>query len=335
MLSETYDVECLSNLFTYVGYCRQTKTYHQFVIHDLKNELEDLIKHLYRDKLILIGYNNLSYDYPLIHHILNHYDEYQFLTGYELSQKIYEKSQEIISMEFSAIAEWNTKIIQIDLMKIFHHDSTAKLTSLKDIEFYMRLDKIEDMPFSHDYWVRNIEEIEQILNYNKHDVFATNCLLDIALGKTDNELYKGQDKIQLRQNVQKEFKISCLNYNDVKIGEEINKIEYLKRNPHLQAKDLKNLITPTIPFTFGEACPNYISFKTKEFQNLYNSIKNIYVDLISRKDDKQQFPFIYNGTKYTIARGGIHSCESGRKVIPNANQILRDADIGLNVVQLK
>lgn len=32
-------------------------------------------------------------------------------------------------MEFSAIAEWNTKIRQIDLMKIFHYDNLAKLTS--------------------------------------------------------------------------------------------------------------------------------------------------------------------------------------------------------------
>ena len=60
MLSEVMDVECLSNLFTYTGYCRQTQEYHQFVIHDLKNELEDLVKHLYRDKLIMIGYNNVG-----------------------------------------------------------------------------------------------------------------------------------------------------------------------------------------------------------------------------------------------------------------------------------
>ena len=36
MISEVYDIECLSNLFTYTGYCRQTKTYHQFVIHKLR-----------------------------------------------------------------------------------------------------------------------------------------------------------------------------------------------------------------------------------------------------------------------------------------------------------
>ena len=58
MLSEVYDIETLSNLFTYTGYCRQTKTYHQFVIHSSQNEYVNLINHLKRDKLIMIGYNN-------------------------------------------------------------------------------------------------------------------------------------------------------------------------------------------------------------------------------------------------------------------------------------
>ena len=91
MLSEVMDIECLANLFTYTGYCRQTKEYHQFVIHNSRNDLEIFIKHLFRDKLVMIGYNNEGYDYPLIHHILNHYNEYKFLSGYELSQKIYQK----------------------------------------------------------------------------------------------------------------------------------------------------------------------------------------------------------------------------------------------------
>ena len=328
MLSETMDIECLSNLFTYTGYCRQTQTYHQFVIHKLRNDYDALMEHMFRDKLIMIGYNNESYDYPLLHHLIRHYEEYRYLSPSEITSKLYQKSQEIIESQFSQIAEWNKKIIQIDLMKILHFDGAAMMTSLKDIEFYLRLDKIEDMPFDHTYWVTTMDEIEQILSYNKHDVFATNELLEIVLGNTENELYKGQNKIKLRQDIQKEFGIKCLNYNDVKIGEEINKIEYLKRNPHLQAKDLKNLISPTNSFTFGDCIPEYVKFKTPELQKFYNFIKDIVVDTISSKDNKQVYPLIFKGTKYTIARGGIHSCDTGRKLIPNEDEVLRDADVG-------
>jgi hypothetical protein len=99
------------------------------------------------------------------------------------------------------------KIYQIDLMKILHFDGAAMMTSLKDIEFYLRLDKIEDMPFNHTHWVTTMEEINSILSYNQHDVYATNELLQIVLGQTENELYKGQDKIKLRQDIEKEFGI--------------------------------------------------------------------------------------------------------------------------------
>lgn len=330
MLSEVYDIECLANLFTYTGYCRTTKTWHQFVIHSTQNEYNSLMEHLFRDRVLMTGYNNKSYDYPMLHHMINHRDEYSTMSGFEIAQSLYNKSQELIDMDFSSVAEWNEKILQIDLMKILHFDGSAMMTSLKDIEVWMKLESVEDMPFHHSSFVSK-DDIDKILSYNKHDVYTTNLLLEVVMGNTENELYKGQNKIQLRQDVQLEFGIKCLNYNDVKIGEEINKIEYLKRNPNIKAKDLKYLKPVSIPkFTFGECIPNYISFKTKKFQDFYNSIKNIVVDTTpaDSKKDKQIFPFIYNGTKYSIARGGIHSCESGRKLIANDTQILRDCDIG-------
>ena len=134
MLSEVYDIECLSNLFTYTGYCRQTKEYHQFVIHHSRNDFKELIKHLFRQKLIMIGYNNDGYDYPIIHHMINHREEYYLLTDFELAQKIYAKSQSIIEEKFSTVAEWNKHIKQIDLFKIWHFDNVAKATSLKNLE---------------------------------------------------------------------------------------------------------------------------------------------------------------------------------------------------------
>ena len=40
-------------------------------------------------------------------------------------------------------------------MKILHFDSAAKMTSLKDIEFYLRLDKIEDSLSDYNFFKRN------------------------------------------------------------------------------------------------------------------------------------------------------------------------------------
>lgn len=58
MTLEVYDLECLSNLFTYTGYVPKENKYYQFCICRWKNELNNLLEHLHRDKLIQVGYNN-------------------------------------------------------------------------------------------------------------------------------------------------------------------------------------------------------------------------------------------------------------------------------------
>ena len=129
MILEVYDLECLSNLFTYTGYSINDKRYYQFVIHYSRNNYKELINHLRRDpSLLMIGYNNEGYDYPMIHHLINHYDEYINLSGAELTRRLYQKSQDVINQEFSAIADYNKFIKQLDLFKIWHFDNKAKYT---------------------------------------------------------------------------------------------------------------------------------------------------------------------------------------------------------------
>lgn len=129
MILEVYDLECLSNLFTYTGFDCKEKKYYQFVISSWRNDFNLLINHLKRDKLIQVGFNNLSYDYPLIHHLLNHQNLYKYKTGQEVAVALYSKSQEIINMEFSEISEKNMFIQQIDLYKIWHFNNKARACS--------------------------------------------------------------------------------------------------------------------------------------------------------------------------------------------------------------
>jgi hypothetical protein len=49
---------------------------------------------------------------------MNHYQEYVSLSASDIAMRIYKKSQEIISMEFSAIADKNKFIPQLDLYKM-------------------------------------------------------------------------------------------------------------------------------------------------------------------------------------------------------------------------
>lgn len=305
MISEVYDIEVLSNLFTYTGYCRQTKTFHQFVIHSSRNDYEEFIKHILRGDLIMIGYNNDSYDYPVIHHMINHYDAYKTLSGYELSQRIYAKSQEIINMEFSAVADWNKHIKQIDLFKIWHFDNAAKSTSLKNLEVAMNLPLVEDMPFSHTHWVTE-EEIPLILDYNKNDVVATNEFLNITQGQTELPLYKGKNKIQLRYAIAHKFKLNGMNFNDIKLGTELILKLYCERfKKNMSSVRKMKTLRPIIHLK--DCLPEWIEFKTDKFKGLVDKFSNTYI-YDGETKGKVDYSLIYKGIKIFYGTGGAHAC---------------------------
>lgn len=306
MISEVYDIECLSNLFTYTGYCRQTKIYHQFVIHSLKNDYVKLIEHLSQKELIMIGYNNDEYDYPILHHLINHKEQYQNLSGHELSQRIYQKSQEIINTQFSTVAEWNKHIPQIDLFKIWHYDNLAKLTSLKALEIALNLPLVEDMPYDHTYWITTTKEIDEVLSYNKNDVDATNEFLNVTLGNTNLPLYSGKNKLELRLAIKKKFKVNGLNFNDIKLGTElILKLycEKFKINP----KDIRKLKTPRKKIYLKECLPQWMNFQTNKFDSVVKEFSNIVIHNGETKG-KVDFSVIYHGIKIDYGTGGAHAC---------------------------
>ena len=55
MILEVYDLECLSNVFTYTGYCPKTNEWFQYVICPWRNNYNELVMHLKRDKIVQVG----------------------------------------------------------------------------------------------------------------------------------------------------------------------------------------------------------------------------------------------------------------------------------------
>lgn len=306
MLSEVYDIEVLSNIFTYTGYCRKTKKYYQFVIHKSRNDYEKLMKHLFRDKLIMVGYNNENYDYPIIHHMINHYEEYKNLSGFELSQKIYQKSQQIISEQFTTVADWNKHIFQVDLFKIWHFDNVAKLTSLKNLEIALNLPVVEDMPFSHEHWITTDEEIDMILSYNMNDVYATNVFLDVTQGQTELPLYAGKNKLELRNALKKKFGINGINFNDIKLGTELILKLYCEKF-NKDETSVRRQRTPRPIILLKDCLPSWMEFETKKFDKLIKGFSETVI-FNGETKGKVDFSVIYNGIKIDYGTGGAHAC---------------------------
>lgn len=320
---EVYDIECLSNLFTYTGYDLNSKEYFQFVIHDSKNDYELLYNHLKGRKLVQIGFNNEGYDYPVIHHLLNHYDEYVTKSGHLLSQCIYQKSQEVIMMEFSEIADRNKFIQQIDLYKIHHLNNKARICSLKQLEVYMRMRNVEEMPFNHTHWCSE-EDIKSILLYNLNDVKATTLFFFMTIGKTDNPIYKGKDKISLRLNLNKKYKLGCLNFPDVKIGEQLILKLYCDKTGS-RKWDIKQLKSPRNSINLKECVPKWVAFKTKEFNQLLNKINST---VISNTKGEFNESVIFHNIKMEYGTGGLHSNADPGIYKSNDEWIIYDQDVG-------
>lgn len=327
---EVFDIETLKNCFTYTAFNIDTEEIYQFVIHESRNDLKALISHLKSIKGH-IGFNNISFDGQVIEWILRNCEDWFDLGGEEVATKIYAYAQYVIEKMnkggWADYPEWEMTVKQLDLFKIWHFDNKAKMTSLKWVEYALDMDNIEEMPIHHTEHIKE-SDIQSILDYNKWDVIATHKFYLVTIGETDHPLYKGIDRIQLRKDIIKEFGIKCINYNDVKIGDEINKFEYSKLKG-INKKSLKKPSKAVEPFKFKDCFPSYMKFETVEFNNFVSALSNVPVKLVKdTAKKKQEFEFTFNGTVYLLAKGGLHSKDKPRVVKPLDNEHLRDADVG-------
>ena len=307
MILEVYDLESLSNLFTYTGYQSKTDTWYQYVICAWRNDAKALYEHLTQEKFIQCGFNNNAYDYPLLHHFLRHWKgEYEYFDGRELAEALYSKSQYLIDELFTEVKK--PLIPQIDLYKIWHYNNKARTQNLKGLEIQMRMENVEEMPIHHTQWCKEGDEI-QVLAYNKNDVLATYKFLLVTLGRTDYSLYKGKNKLQLRSDLNKKFHVNVTNMGDVPMGEELMLQLYSRetgQNPYYLKKSGG---TPRGIINLKDCIPFWCNLKTKEFNKFLSQIKNT-----SIKGEKGEFQFsvIYHGAKFDFGLGGTHqSIEPG------------------------
>lgn len=302
-----YDLETLKSCFTYTGYNIETQEIKQFVLHKDKFELDQLIKHLKECKG-QIGFNNVNFDYPIIHFILlNQYKWSKYEDYLDIITEIYQKAQRIIEEQnkpqFNSIVAIKTKDIliqQLDLFKIWHYNNKARATSLKSLEISMNYPNVMDMPIGHTREDITLEEIPSILEYNLNDVMAT------------YEFYKKSlAKIELRKSLQKEYGIPCLNWSDSKIGEQL----ILKLYCNKTGADIwkvKEMRSNRLKIALNEVILPYIKFESTEFNKLLAYFKN--KEITETKGAIKQ-SVVYKGFKYDYGTGGINYVSSSLVIL--------------------
>lgn len=313
-----YDIETYPNCFSIGLQHRETKKRWIFEISDRYNGIQlfcTFIERMQRVGCRMVGFNNIGFDYPVIHFI------YQNRNACISVTDIYNKAMSIINAQGPArfshmVWESDWLVPQIDLYKIHHFDNKAKSTSLKVLEFNMRMKNIEDLPFDVGINLTN-EQKDVLISYMWHDINATDMFCD-----------RSQPQIKMREGLSATFEKNMMNMSDVKIGETIlvtemeNRgikcFEYVdnkkkKRQTKRDSIDLSQVIFP------------YVNFERVEFQNIQaylaarviKETKGVFNGLIATVD----------GIDYKFGTGGIHASVESQVVHTTETHQIVDVDV--------
>lgn len=300
-----YDLEQFPNFHSCYAIDVDKKQEYYFVISDYKDQSKSYIEFL-RNCEVMIGFNNLHYDYYLIDYLLRNEKETLTLHSNQLNRKLYEISQKIINNENEKIYEKNHLIKQIDLFKIWHFDNKAKRSSLKDIQVALNWERVEDLPLPYDYIIQR-KDLELIKEYNRNDVLSTYELLLVSLGLTEHPLYKGKNKFKLRNDLKSKYNIDFTNSNDTKIGSDIILELYCKKTGK-DKKEVSRLQTIRKEIQIKDCILPYVKFETKEFKKVHAVFYNM---VLTEEKKKFKFSTFSGGLKFDYGVGGIHGANSG------------------------
>ena len=301
-----YDIETMKECFIVVC-MKPEQTPTSFVVSKWQNQLDGFIKYTEENKQAYwVGYNNLRFDAQVVEWIIRNHEWWHQLSGLEICAKIAQKAQDVIHDAnydvFPEYREWDLSLKQIDLFKIHHYDNKNRRVSLKRLEFEMDLENIEEMPIHHAKTNLTRDEVFLSLQYCFNDVDATYEFYKVTLGDTNHPLYKGNNQIQLRKDIEEEFGIPCLNYSDSKIGDEIIK-KYYCQEKGIEASSLprKGFFRKSIQLK--NCIADYVQFETDQLQSFLKGIKKQNLGL---QDDFKEHIHFYDNV-YSFMKGGLHT----------------------------
>jgi len=302
-----YDIETMQEFFLIVVYNPQEDKYYEFGVNKLRNDLDKFVRYTEcHTEWFWVGYNNLRFDSQVVEWVLRNYEQWHQLSSLDICGRIAQKAADVIHDAnydvFPEYREDELSLKQLDLFRIHHYDNKNRRVSLKRLEFEMDLENIEEMPIHHSKTDMTDVELLQTVEYCVNDVQATYQFYLITIGKTDHPLYKGENRIELRQDIEAEFGIPCLNYSDSKIGDEMIK-KYYCQEKNIAYKELPKKGFFRKEIVVKRCIADYVAFQTKELQQFLSRIKKMKLGM--QDDFKEEIHFY--GNVYSFMKGGIHT----------------------------
>jgi hypothetical protein len=313
-----YDCETYPNVFTLAVEHAQAPVRLMFEISEWRNDSRQIIefvRHLADHNDRMAGFNNIGFDYPILHMLMQ--------MGQSDAQTLYRKAQAIIERQddedrwLHTVKPSDRIVEQIDLYKIHHFDNKARATSLKALEFNMRSDTIEDLPFKVGTELTR-EQIEVLKHYNRHDVAQTKAFY----GHTT-------EMIRFREDLCTKYPgKDWLNFNDTKIGKEFFTLKLEEsgvacydfgpdgRTPRQTKRSVIHLKDAILP---------WITFQNTEFTRVLNWLKD--QSITETKGVFTDLTATVNGFTFVFGLGGIHGSVESRVIESDDEFIIVDLDV--------
>lgn len=321
-----WDIEVYPNLFLISAKNCITGERRRFQVSPLGDDRGKIALWMRDEVEEMVGFNSIYYDYPVFHYAVSNLWN---MRGRDFCAKLFSYSTSIIKGKKSYIKDHEYLRKQIDLFKINHYDNKAKMTSLKLLQFNLRLKNIRELPYAPGTVLTN-EQIQVVIDYCDNDCDATELVYAETLAE-----------IELREKMNPIYGIDFTNYNSTKMGEYIliskiiqalgedvvyDKYETDKgtrkriKNTKREFIDLNDVIFPYVNYTTEPFQKILEWFKSRTITETKGVFSGIPFDeltslephyFVEKEKGKQKtLNVVYKGFQYDFGVGGIHGSVS-------------------------
>lgn len=311
LIVQVYDIEIFPNCFNLTIKNTETKEFQFFELSNRKNNLINLVPLFLDKRYIFCGYNNIHYDNPIVNFIIEYKETLKKSTRLDIEYNLFQLSQTIIKDDLEKWKRWKyaNNFETLDLLTMLF--SQKLRVGLKEMQVTMKYSNVQEYDGNFEAPIPE-EDIPKMIQYNINDVNSTEELL-----------YRCEDDIKLRLNIEEEYGIKALNKDGVNLGMEILKTKYLEKT-HKTWNDIKDLRSPCNKIALNEIILPFIKFDNPILKDLLNEMKQQVVSPDRKGYNKH---FLMDNLEYSVGVGGIHSVNKPSIFIAKEDEIISDVDV--------
>lgn len=310
-----YDEENYPNFFALsvcpLGEPHDMRTYEISERRDDRWALMDYLNWCHRDQIEMIGFNNVGYDYPILHWFYNNAALATNAALYDQNLKIINRGNDRFG---SMIWQSDRLAPQIDLYLINHFDNVAKVQSLKGLEFNMHSERVLDIPVPPGTFLTADQIANVVIPYGRYDVRETNRFAGIMA-----------PNIAFRRSLRSKLRGDVLNFNDTKIGKQMfeqrlgDDLCFTRVNGRKEPRQTPRGAIPVRDILFP-----YIMFRHPEFRRVHEWLLG---ETITETKGGLKIDFKIGEFPLSIGTGGIHGSVYGKVFRSDAEHVIIDLDV--------